>query len=561
MSLQKKLVILVNACVIIASLLLGVASFMVADHGFEVALIQKAESDVNQMRYAFNESHPGAWEKKADGLYKGNFKVNGDEVQVDHFAELSGNNVTFFEGATRVATSFKDASGKRIVGTSASEKVQEEVLKQGNTLTGMVAVEGKEYLAVYDPIKDANGQTIGMLYMGIPVETLDNLKTNFIYTMAGITVVMMIIFTLVSTFIAKKVVAPIVAAVDVLNSVSNGDLTVPDINASGQDEIATMGKAINTTKEKLRKLLSTIRDSAQQTAAASEELTASAEQISGSLTNVANNVVNMAGAVTEQTRLLGDMKDKADGMGHEMNNVLKKAEGMQTASEQSRAGAEEGQKIVRDAIAQIGSMNQKMQEASKVVAKLGENSKEISQIVDTITAITEQTNLLALNAAIEAARAGEAGRGFAVVAEEVRKLAAESAEAAQSISELIHTIQADTDNAVIAMESGQQEAAQGGAMVENTGTTFQNINGLISSVNEHIEAARNSIHAANDSTGTVIDGLNSVEKLSQDTASEAESVSAATEEQTAMVNEMADASRALAIMAQGLQDEIMKFKI
>ena len=348
---------------------------------------------------------------------------------------------------------------------------------------------------------------------------------------------------------------------DVLNSVSNGDLTVPDINASGQDEIATMGKAINTTKEKLRKLLSTIRDSAQQTAAASEELTASAEQISGSLTNVANNVVNMAGAVTEQTRLLGDMKDKADGMGHEMNNVLKKAEGMQTASEQSRAGAEEGQKIVRDAIAQIGSMNQKMQEASKVVAKLGENSKEISQIVDTITAITEQTNLLALNAAIEAARAGEAGRGFAVVAEEVRKLAAESAEAAQSISELIHTIQADTDNAVIAMESGQQEAAQGGAMVENTGTTFQNINGLISSVNEHIEAARNSIHAANDSTGTVIDGLNSVEKLSQDTASEAESVSAATEEQTAMVNEMADASRALAIMAQGLQDEIMKFKI
>jgi methyl-accepting chemotaxis protein len=82
------------------------------------------------------------------------------------------------------------------------------------------------------------------------------------------------------------------------------------------------------------------------------------------------------------------------------------------------------------------------------VAKLGESSTEIGNVIKVITSIAEQTNLLALNATIEAARAGEAGKGFAVVANEVKELATETARATEDIAQRIETIQGDTTAAV-----------------------------------------------------------------------------------------------------------------
>ena len=561
MNLQKKLIIFINGCIVAACLVLGIISYFIAGDGFEVALVQKADSDLRQMEEALDKEYPGDWVRKDDGLYKGSFRANGNEFQVDYFAGLTGNNVTFFEGATRVATSFKDGSGKRMVGTDASEAVQEAVLKKGETYTGMAEVAGNNYLAAYKPLRNANGEIVGMLYMGIPTASLEGLQSRFVYTMVGAVAVMLLIFGVVISLAAKKGVAPIREVEETLEMMADGDLTVPDVQIDGTDEIASLANSLNKTKDKLRKLLQVISNSAQQVAASSQQLTASADQTSESITNVANNIVSMAGAVSEQTNVLGNMRDKAGDMGRQMDDVLAKSHVMQQAAENSRQGAEEGQAAVVTAVTQMERMRQQMAASAQVVIGLGERSKEIGQIVDTITGITAQTNLLALNAAIEAARAGEAGKGFAVVAEEVRKLAAESAEAAQNIADLIRTIQADTDSAVKAMEAGQREVEQGTEMVQRSGEAFQNISGLVAELYQQIEFSRRSIAAADDSSKNVVTGIGNVEQLSQSTAVEAESVSAATEEQTAMVHEMADGSRALAELAQGLQNEVMKFRI
>ena len=561
MNLQKKLIIFINSCIVAACLVLGIISYFIAGNGFEMALVQKADSDLRQMEEALDKEYPGDWLKKSDGLYKGTLRVNDNEFQVDYYAKLTGNNVTFFEGATRVATSFKDSNGNRMIGTEASEAVQEAVLNKGELYTGMAEVDGKNYLAAYKPLKDANGEIVGMLYMGIPTASLAALQSRFVYTMVGAVAVMLLIFGVVISIAAKKGVAPIRKVEETLEMMADGDLTVPDVQIDGTDEIASLANSMNKTKDKLRKLLQVISNSAQQVAASSQQLTASADQTSESITNVANNIVSMAGAVSEQTNVLGDMRDKAGDMGRQMDDVLAKSNVMQQAAENSRRGAEDGQAAVVTAVAQMERMSQQMAESAQVVIGLGERSKEIGQIVDTITGITAQTNLLALNAAIEAARAGEAGKGFAVVAEEVRKLAAESAEAAQNIAELIRTIQTDTDSAVKAMETGQREVEQGTAMVQQSGESFQNISRLVAELYQQIEFSRRSIASADDSSKVVVTGIGNVEQLSQSTAAEAESVSAATEEQTAMVHEMADGSRALAELAQGLQDEVMKFKI
>ena len=107
------------------------------------------------------------------------------------------------------------------------------------------------------------------------------------------------------------------------------------------------------------------------------------------------------------------------------------------------------------------------------ISALGEKSKEIGNIVDTINQISEQTNLLALNAAIEAARAGEAGRGFAVVADEVRKLAEESGNATQQISNLIKSIRDEIDGAVKSMSENTAQVEEGSKGVSEAVKAFE----------------------------------------------------------------------------------------
>lgn len=121
-------------------------------------------------------------------------------------------------------------------------------------------------------------------------------------------------------------------------------------------------------------------------------------------------------------------------------------------AKQSLAAAEKGTLAVRESIAGMNEIRSYIQDTSKRIKRLGESSQEIGEIVALITDITDQTNVLALNAALQATAAGEAGQGFTVIAQEVQRLAERSAEASKQISELIATIQGDTQDAITAME-------------------------------------------------------------------------------------------------------------
>ncbi|MGL6015071.1 MAG: methyl-accepting chemotaxis protein, partial [Selenomonadaceae bacterium] len=200
-------------------------------------------------------------------------------------------------------------------------------------------------------------------------------------------------------------------------------------------------------------------------------------------------------------------------------------------------------------------------ESAGVVAKLGDRSKEIGQIVEAISGIAGQTNLLALNAAIEAARAGEQGRGFAVVAEEVRKLAEQSQGAAKQITGLIQEIQSDTERAVAAMNNGTREVKLGTQVVDTAGAAFAQIVGLITSVADEINAITETMKQMETGSRRIVASVKSIDEQSCETASEAETVSAATQEQSASMEEIASASQTLSQMAMELQNVIGKFHI
>ncbi|MGH8472820.1 MAG: methyl-accepting chemotaxis protein, partial [Gammaproteobacteria bacterium] len=120
-----------------------------------------------------------------------------------------------------------------------------------------------------------------------------------------------------------------------------------------------------------------------------------------------------------------------------------------------------GAEAVRSTIANMDEIRAQIQETAKRIKRLGESSQEIGDIVSLIENITEQTNVLALNAAIQAAAAGEAGRGFTIVAEEVQRLAERSTKATKEIAARVKSIQADTTNAVVAMEQSTNRVVEG----------------------------------------------------------------------------------------------------
>jgi methyl-accepting chemotaxis protein len=213
---------------------------------------------------------------------------------------------------------------------------------------------------------------------------------------------------------------------EVVRAAAKGDLT-RDVTVRGADAVGQMGEGLAQFFADLRGSVTNIAMNSQSLAAASEELSSNSQQMRAAAeeTSAQANVVSMA----------------SEQVNRNLQTVAAGTEEMSSSIKEISKNATEAAKIATDAV-------KVAHETNTTVAKLGESSAEIGQVIKVITSIAQQTNLLALNATIEAARAGESGKGFAVVANEVKELAKETAKATEDISRKIEAIQENTKEAV-----------------------------------------------------------------------------------------------------------------
>lgn len=377
----------------------------------------------------------------------------------------------------------------------------------------------------------------------------------------GITVVAMLVSLGLGLWIARMIARPLQTMVARAENISKGDLTGEDVVAITHDEVGQLAKAFNEMAANLRQLVRQVSESAQQVATASEALTEGAEQSAQATTQIATSIMEVAEGTVQQSKTVDDTTQIIEHMAANMQHMAVNANTVVSVANESAGTARQGHKAAEAAVVQMANIEKTVSTSAQVVTELGERSKEIGQIVDTITGIAGQTNLLALNAAIEAARAGEQGRGFAVVAEEVRKLAEQSAVAAKQIAAMIGEIQQDTVRAVAAMEDGTREVKTGTAVVNNAGESFAQIAALVEKVSTQVGQIAVAIEKMAGNSSHVVAAMREIDQVSKHTAAETQTISAATEEQSASMEEMAASSQRLAQMAISLENAVKQFRI
>lgn len=477
------------------------------------------------------------------------------------------------EGKSRINS--KDPSGRLFI----QEMIQNGKKEGGGFTDLMFAKPGestplpkRNYTVEYKPYHWVLGtgvwiDDIDAMCAAKEAEAAAELKAQAIQMIACL-VVLMVVFIAFAIWIGSRISDPLQYVEGRLATMGSGDFRKNQGDKSMEqeivdrpDEIGSMARAMRKMQDNISDLMRKISESTEYVASASQELTSSAEQSSDVSESVANSVVNVASACAEQTTLVADASEQSENLQKYMDDFAVRLNSSTQQIQKTSDAAANGGATISEAVQQMQQIKEAVGKTAAVIGSLGESSKQIGAIVDAISAIAEQTNLLALNAAIEAARAGEHGRGFAVVADEVRKLAEQSREQAGEIANLIHGIQNESQNAVDVMQQGIEKVDGGTVAVDSAGATFNEIVTMVSEVAESSKRMAELVGDLKGGADHITEAIVSIDDKSRSVASEAESVSAATEEQTASMHEIATASRKLSEMAGDLQNAVVKFKI
>ena len=362
-------------------------------------------------------------------------------------------------------------------------------------------------------------------------------------------------------FMAGAATKPLIRMGSTAEEIAGGNLAIPKLDVDSGDEIGRMAAAFNHMTDRLSTVLRSAKNSAESVASASEHLTENAAQTSQASNLVADSIMQVAEGTVKQKEAVMEAIEVVEDMDRQLTILSDNSKTITESSQSAHNAATEGAEKVEQAVGNMGKLETTVKETESIIRALGEQSKQIGEIVDTISGIAEQTNLLALNAAIEAARAGEHGRGFAVVAEEVRKLAEQSGSATENITNIITEIQKRTQEAVVSMQAGTEMTISSVQSVNEAGSAFRAIVAQITQLMERIAYSAEAIKATNDGSKRITSSIQSIEKVAASLADETQTVSAATEEQTASVHEVASASKHLSEMASELQTAVETFKL
>jgi len=243
---------------------------------------------------------------------------------------------------------------------------------------------------------------------------------------------------------------------------ANGDVRTAVARAQSKLEglaahVQTLATSADESSSSVLEMSATTEEVAEnigELASSVREMVASIEEMAFSIREVATNIDELSLTAEETSSSMNQMDVAID-------QVQSNADETARLSEEVARDAEHGAESILKTMGEIYRIKESSHEALGVINNLGSRIEAIGEILNVIDDVAEQTNLLALNAAIIAAQAGEHGKGFAVVADEIKDLAERAGASTKEIADLIKTIQAESKNAIAAVEAGAENVDRG----------------------------------------------------------------------------------------------------